>query len=96
MKKVHSILFIAVMIFISSCGPSGAVVRVRPEAPVYIRHAAPGPGYVWADGDWVWQRNRYVYRQGYYIKATPYHSNYIPGHWDKRRRGWIWIPGRWR
>ncbi|MFS8082458.1 MAG: hypothetical protein ACMG51_03320 [Ginsengibacter sp.] len=96
MKNIVLFLSIVALMFIASCRPSGEIVRVRPEAPAYVRHAAPGAGYVWADGDWVWQRNRYVYRQGYYIQPRPNRSSYIAGHWERRRHGWIWISGQWR
>ena len=96
MKNIFLFLSIVVLMFMASCRPSGAIVRVRPEAPVYVRHAAPGPGYVYADGDWVWQRNQYIYRQGYYIKSRPNRSYYEAGHWERRKHGWIWISGHWR
>lgn len=48
----------------SSCRPSVAVVKVHPEAPVNVRPAAPCPGYVWVDGDWVWQKNHYGKEEG--------------------------------
>lgn len=96
MKKLLSFIAVVALIFMSSCRPSGAFVKVRPEAPVYVHPASPSAGYVWVDGDWVWQRNRYVYRQGYYIKSRPHHSAYVAGHWQRRGHGWIWIPGRWR
>ena len=81
---------------LASCRPSGANVRVRPEAPVYVHPAPPSPGYVWVDGDWIWQRNHYVYRQGNYLQPRPNRSAYTGGHWQRRGHGWVWISGRWR
>ena len=96
MKKIFVFLCIVCVLFLISCRPSGAIVKVRPEAPAYMRPAPPSAGYVWVAGDWVWQRNNYVYRQGYYIKARPHRSNYTSGHWERRRHGWVWMAGSWR
>lgn len=92
MKKLIfllSMLFLT-LIFVSGCGPSAIVVRERPTAPYYMRPASPRPGYIWIDGDWIGRGNGYVYRQGYW--APPRRArHFVPGHWQQKRQGWVWV-----
>jgi len=78
------------------CRPSAVVVRTRPVAPVYARPIAPGPSYVWVDGEWFLRGNQYYYKQGYWINPGRRHSYWVSGHWKNRRGGSYWVPGHWR
>jgi hypothetical protein len=97
MKKLFSTLalFILVLIFATGCGPSSVTVRTRPVAPVYARPAAPGGNYVWIDGEWIRSGRDYVYRRGFWAAPRARYHQYIPGHWQQRRHGWIWVSGHW-
>ncbi len=97
MKKFFatlSLLFI-VLIFITGCGPSSVTVRTRPEPPYYARPMAPGPNYVWIDGEWIRSGRGYAYRHGYWMAPRPRYHAYISGHWERRRHGWYWVHGYW-
>jgi hypothetical protein len=84
-----------VMIFFSSCsGSSELVVSSRPETPYYVRGEAPGPGYVWIDGDWRVRNGRYYWRQGHW--ARPGTRIWVNGSWESRNGGWYWRKGHWR
>jgi WXXGXW repeat (2 copies) len=76
------------------CGPSEMVVSDRPADPVYVRPVAPGPGYVWIDGDWYWRGGNYTYRRGYWA-APRVHRVYTPGTWHQRGSGWYRQRGGW-
>ncbi|MDE3213371.1 MAG: YXWGXW repeat-containing protein [Bacteroidota bacterium] len=97
MKKVIFtwVGFFMLEFFLAGCGPTYVVVRSKPIPPHYVRPHAPGPGYVWIEGEWTWGGTRYLYHPGYW--AVPKHRfhRYIPGHWQQRRDGWIWVRGHW-
>lgn len=97
MKKLISVagLFLTILIFLSGCGPSAMVVRDRPMAPYYARPAAPGPGYIWVNGEWLRRGRHYNYRQGYWAPPRPRYHQYREGRWQQRRNGYYWVPGRW-
>lgn len=98
MKKIFFLVSTCflMLIAISGCGPSRVVVRERPLAPIYSRPGAPGPNYVWVEGEWIRHRNNYVYRRGYWAHQRYGHMYYIPGKWISDRNGWVWSPGHWR
>ncbi len=97
MKKIISVVsfFLFVLIFLAGCGPSSIVVRERPAPPYYARPAAPGPNYIWIDGEWLRSGRHYNYRQGYWAPPRKRYRQYSAGHWQQRRNGWYWVPGRW-
>ncbi len=97
MKKIilSSCIVIAFLFFLSGCGPSYVVVRSKPEAPVYTRPVAPGPGFVWIEGEWVRSGHGYVYKQGYWARPRARYREYAGGHWQEGRGGWYWVRGHW-
>ena len=97
MKKSISFISIllAILFFLTGCVPSSVVVRTQPAPPVYVRPAAPGGNYVWVDGEWIRRGHGYVYRQGYWSAPRTRYHNYVSGHWQQKRQGWYWVPGRW-
>jgi len=97
MKKLFlvCISFFIATLFITGCGPSYVVVGTRPAPPVYERPFAPGPGYVWIEGEWVVHRGGYVYKRGYWAPPRRRYHHYMPGHWEQTPRGWYWRHGYW-
>ncbi|HXB91359.1 MAG TPA: hypothetical protein VNU72_03685 [Puia sp.] len=81
MKKQFWVVIIAAasLIGMSSCTVDG-YVSDQPAAVVYSRPVAPGPDYVWIDGDWVWSGGTYVWHEG---------------RWDHAREGRVWVHGSW-
>jgi hypothetical protein len=71
------------------------VVVARPAPPYYVRPVAPGPNFVWVEGEWIWRGGRYEYVQGYWTRPV-YGRYYVPGHWKYTRGGYFWIPGHWK
>lgn len=96
MKKLLTLTsLILVFIVFLGCHPARMVVRERPAEPHFVQPLAPGPNFVWHSGEWIRYGSSYVYRKGFWIK-TPSHGRYYrSGHWQRRRNGWLWIPGRW-
>jgi hypothetical protein len=96
MKKIVFVATLILMfIFITGCRPVRVVVRERPIEPHYVQPLAPGPNYTWHNGDWIRYGNTYVYHKGFWMKAPSNHRNYISGHWQSRRAGWVWVQGHW-
>jgi hypothetical protein len=93
MKKVLSICLAAFVLLLASC--EGAYyVTDQPVEPVYVHPGAPGPGYIWIDGEWGWSGGRYVYRNGYWAHPRPGYS-WHRGYWDHGARGYRWHRGGW-
>lgn len=95
MKNYLTCLFAALTltVMLSSCAGT-VVVRERPVEPVYSRPPAPGPDYVWIDGEWNGSHGHYNYHQGYWAHNRPGHT-WNRGHWDNRSGGYVWIKGGW-
>jgi outer membrane lipoprotein SlyB len=66
-----------------------------PPAPVDTVVAAPGPNYVWVDGEWIWNGG-WVWRAGYWAYPPYPHAIWVRGGWWHDYRGWHRAPGRWR
>jgi len=80
---------------ISFTGCAGDLwVTERPVEPVYVRPVAPGPDYVWVDGEWYISGGRYTYRNGYW--AHPRGRSWQAGSWQNRGNSWHWQRGHWR
>lgn len=93
MKRLALLLaFPLVILSATSCKTT---VAVKPETPVVVQPARPGPNYVWVDGDWHRSGGAYVYKQGYWVVPKQHHE-WVSGHWDKRGNGWYWQKGHWR
>ncbi|MDE3248849.1 MAG: YXWGXW repeat-containing protein [Bacteroidota bacterium] len=92
MKNIVAIVVTALLL--SSCGPA-RVVNERPPDVIYNRPPAPGPGYVWMNGDWYWRGSLYEWRPGRWVRTRP-GRRWYDGHWQQRGRGWRWNRGYWR
>jgi outer membrane lipoprotein SlyB len=82
----------------SSAGAVQTTQVIAPEPPParvqeYAMVPAPGPGYVWIDGEWTWN-GRWFWRAGYWA----YHPGgvWIVGGWDRGPRGYVYRRGHWR
>lgn len=80
----------------SSSATTTVVETAPPPAPVETVVVAPGPGYVWVDGDWEWSGVTWVWAPGRW--SYPPHPNtiWIRGDWHRGPRGWYHSPGHWR
>ncbi len=94
MKKLLLIIGIAASLGITGCAVDG-YVETQPGEVVYERPVAPGPDYVWIDGDWVWSGGRYVWHNGYWSHPRPGRT-WVGGSWSRTGRGYHWNRGHWR
>ncbi len=67
-----------------------------PPAPVEtVAVVAPGPGYIWVDGEWVWN-GQWIWVAGHWGYPPYPHAIWIRGEWDRDPHGWHRAPGHWR
>ena len=94
-KKIILIIAIAgSLLGMTGCTVDG-YVGSQPADVVYEHGVAPGPGYIWIDGDWTWSGGRYVWHNGYWGHPRPGRA-WVGGHWDHGARGYHWNRGHWR
>jgi hypothetical protein len=82
------------LLSLAGCTVDGYIAS-RPDDVVYARPGAPGPDYVWIEGDWVWGGGRYFWREGHWGRPRRGRT-WERGHWDSGGRGWHWTRGHWR
>jgi hypothetical protein len=68
-------------------GPPAVVMETRPPVP--------HPGYVWRGGYHRWVGGRYEWFPGAWVRPPYPLAAWIPGRWERERRGWYWLPGHW-
>ena len=71
------------------------VSQTPPPAPVDTVIAAPGPGYVWIDGEWIWN-GRWVWVTGHWGYPPYLGAIWVRGNWWHNYYGWHRAPGHWR
>lgn len=78
--------------------PNEVVVANPPPPPPPPPEPAPPPpqpGQVWVAGYHRWDGRQYVYERGHYERPPRSNSRYVPGHWEARGRGKVWVNGHW-
>ena len=76
------------------CSVEGGYVTNRPADVAYVRPGAPGPDYIWIDGDWVWSGGQYIWHEGHWDHPRAGHV-WHGGSWVSGSHGWHWSRGRW-
>jgi WXXGXW repeat (2 copies) len=92
MKK-YLLVWVLLAAGLGSC--TAGYVTTRPADVHYARSLAPGPGYVWINGDWVWSGGNYHWKEGYWHEARPGRS-WKSGYWEKSHQGYRWHKGYWQ
>jgi len=92
-KSFLAIAFITIVFTMFSCEGS-YIVTTQPAPPYYVRPIAPGPGYIWIDGDWIFEGGTYVWHEGHWGLPRG-HRSWQAGHWENRNNGWYWQRGHW-
>jgi outer membrane lipoprotein SlyB len=91
---------------INTPGTIGGTTEVSPEAATVVSEspppapaetivAAPGPDYVWINGEWIWN-GRWVWAGGHWGYAPYPHAVWVGGYWARGPYGWRREPGHWR
>jgi hypothetical protein len=76
--------------------PPSTVVPIAPPAPqAEFPPPAPSPRYVWEPGHWSWNGVQYFWDPGKYVERPMVSATHVPGHWEQRPSGWVWVDSRW-
>jgi len=77
-----------------------AAVRVYVGTPpprlVEVRPPRGRPGLVWQPGYYRWTGNQYRLRRGRWVRPPRRNAVWVSPRWERGRRGWYSVPGRWR
>jgi WXXGXW repeat (2 copies) len=95
MKNLLLILVIAAGCLAATGCTVDGYAETQPADVVYDQGVAPGPDYVWIDGDWVWGGGRYSWRNGHWDHGRAGHV-YHRGSWAHTSRGYHWNRGGWK
>jgi len=71
------------------------VTEAPPPPPVETVVIAPGPGYVWIDGEWIWNGG-WFWISGHWGMPPYSHAVWVRGGWERGPRGWHGSRGHWR
>lgn len=72
------------------------VTQAPPSAPVETMVAAPGPDYVWVDGEWQWNGLTWVWVGGHWVYPPRPHAVWVVGFSWHDHYGWHYRRGYWR
>ena len=95
MKKHFLIVAMVTMTFALVSCEGTYVVSTRPDHPIYDRPVAPGPDYIWIEGDWIFEGGHYVWHKGYWSRPRG-NRHWQEGHWEGKNNGWHWKRGHWK
>ena len=56
---------------------------------------ASSPSYVWEPGRWSWDGLQYSWEPGKYVERPTVSATFVPGHWEQRPAGWVWVQDHW-
>jgi hypothetical protein len=73
-----------------------AASEAPPAPPAEAARVAPGPDYVWMNGEWVWDRASWVWVYGRWVVAPYPHAIWVGARWEHGPNGWQRVPGYWR
>jgi hypothetical protein len=77
--------------------PTAVVVPAEPPpAPVETYVAAPGPDYIWVNGEWTWDGVSWVWVGGHWIYPPRPHAVWVAGYRWHDGHGWHYARGYWR
>jgi hypothetical protein len=99
-KTMKQTILCLIFLFSAYFNSQAQHVNVRLNFPSNISKRPSGrPPFrdaCWIEPEWNWNGSRYDYVPGYWSKPHRNHLKWRAGHWKRTRRGFVWIPGRWR
>ena len=99
MKKTLIAAIGGILLSASLTAAAQVVVRVGPPRARYERIPPPPPehrDWAWHNGYHRWDGQRYVWVPGVYEAPPRPHARWVPGHWNRRGGGYLWVEGHWR
>ena len=49
----------------------------------------------WQPGHWSWNGHEHTWTEGRYVARPSPRAEWIPGRWEQRPRGWVYVEGHW-
>jgi outer membrane lipoprotein SlyB len=80
---------------VASSPPPSATVVQPPPPPVQTVVVAPGPGYVWIDGEWAWGGAGWFWVGGHWGYPPHPHAVWVSGRRWHDAYGWHYYRGHW-
>ena len=71
------------------------VAQAPPPPPAETAVVAPGPDYVWVEGEWVWNGSAYTWIGGRWVLPPYHHAVWVRAHWEHGTHGWYRVGGQW-
>ena len=71
------------------------VAQPPPAPPAETIVVAPGPDYVWIDGEWAWN-GQWIWVAGRWGYPPHPHAVWVRGYWYRGSHGWGRAAGHWR
>ena len=99
MKSLATAMLLGISLLAAACAGVGGRVYVRTGPPPLRAETvvvAPAPGYVWVPGYYRWDGAAYIWMPGRYERPPRGRARWVPAHWERDRRGWYFVEGRWR
>jgi len=102
MKKTAKVFVLVAALTLGATALSHAqiVVRIRPSharVEEHRRPPAPSPRHVWVDEDWKDNGHHgYAWNGGRWEAPPREGATFVAGHWNRSRRGSVWIAATWR
>ena len=81
---------------VAGTAPTTVIEQAPPPPPVETVVVAPGPDYVWIDGEWVWGGGGWVWIGGHWGYPPHPHAVWVVGRSWHDHYGWHHERGCWR
>jgi len=96
-KQMIRLVFLGAILFTASFSASAQIyVKIRPTFTVVPQPPRPSRAHIWVNEEWQNDGGSYRYSGGHW-EAPPQRGYYrTQGHWQRSRRGQVWIQGSWR
>ena len=96
-KRVYLLVF-GLLLATGLASAREVIIRVAPPPPVRVGvvGVAPRRGYVWVEGYHAYRGGRYAWVPGRWARPPRPRAVWIPPHYNRVPRGWVFVRGHWR
>jgi hypothetical protein len=98
MRKRFYLLVFGFLLATGLASAREVIIQVAPPPPVRVGvvGVAPRRGYVWIEGYHAYRGGRYAWVPGRWARPPRPRAVWIPPHYNRVPRGWVFVPGHWR
>ncbi len=97
------------LVFVAGASALATPAFAQLQAEVYVPIEPPAPRVevipvlprervereFWQPGHWRWDGRQHVWVEGHYVARPRPAATWIPGRWERRPGGWLFIEGHW-